>query len=76
MIVERRRAYKAEGDGLSDRSKQAVKNYETIAGLWPMAGSIWPVDMSRYVPAPSKCASISSSVFPFVSGRKTAAVMK
>jgi len=27
-------------------------------------------------PAPSKCASISSSVLPLVSGRKNAAVMK
>src|SRR5208283_1362959 len=31
---------------------------------------------SRQELAPSKCASISSSVFPLVSGRKTAAVMK
>jgi hypothetical protein len=31
---------------------------------------------SSYAFAPSKCASISSSVFPFVSGRKKKAVMK
>jgi hypothetical protein len=29
-----------------------------------------------FTQAPSKCASISSSVFPFVSGRNTLAVMK
>ena len=33
-------------------------------------------ERSGFFPAPSKYASISSRVFPFVSGKNTAAVMK
>lgn len=36
----------------------------------------WASACGVYFPAPSKCASISSNVFPLVSGRKKAAVTK